>query len=276
MNFSQFITTKIIDLVESNEIRKLLLTDEALKVFQIAFTCAQDSKSPKTLTIQRIIHPKSGSYEIYEQIGDSIIKVFMTTYFYRRFPKIWNNDCGVKIVARLLIKYASKEVLSDLSKKLGFQEYIKFYEEPTPQKLVSILEDVFEAFIGSISIIIDCAYGFVGMGNIICYKILEKIYNQIDISLTYENLFDAKTRLKELIDLHKDKLGIISYAYRKIGQKLRVDIFWTPIGSSARIIASSASELKIKAEQSAAESALVHLKKNGFYKKVQDEYLELI
>lgn len=268
MEFSLFILNTVNQFIESDLVRRALTCNDAVEIYKMAFT-HESSELPQS----DIPHPDNGTYEVYEQIGDSVIKVFMTTYFYRRFPKLWKNNNGVKIVARLVIKYGSKEILSSLSKLYGFDKHIVLNEEiNSQQRMTSILEDVFEAFIGATSIIVDCQMNAVGMGNVVCYKILEKIYDQIDISLAYENLFDGKTRLKELVDLFKTKLGSISYSFQKEGSNVRVDIMW----NNEQVIGTAADPIKIKAERLAAEMALDVLKEHGFEKKIQKEYLDII
>lgn len=269
MEFKTFIEDLIKRLVKSPATQAILLSADALRIYEMAFTCNVQDKVDDCF----ILHPDNGTYEVYEQIGDAIIKVFMATYFYRRFPKLWKNNNGVKIVARLMIKYGSKEVLASLSELYKFDEYILVKGEvSSQQRLASLLEDVFEAFIGATSIIVDCSHNTIGIGNIVCYEILERIYNQIDISLSYENLFDSKTRLKELVDLFKAKMGDISYSTKKEGGYINVAITW----DNKLVIGSASDPLKIKAERLAAEMALEYLKARGFEKKVQKEYTDLI
>lgn len=271
MEFSSFITETIGGLVDSEQIKSSLTDEDAIAIYKMAFTYEGDATHDVDIP-----HPDNGTYEVYEQIGDSVIKVFMTAYFYRRFPKLWKNNNGVKIVARLIIKYGSKEILSSLSKLYGFDKHIIMKEEiASQQRMTSILEDVFEAFIGATSVIVDCRMNAAGLGTIVCYKILERIYNQIDISLDYENLFDGKTRLKELIDLFKTRLGDITYSFQKDGANIRVDITWNYEGKK-QIIGSATDLIKIKAERHAAEMALDALKEFGFEKRIQKEYLDVI
>ncbi len=272
-DFKSFICNLLSTLNVSKDAFKKLTTPEAIRVYEIAFTQIEQLEAPET---EHIESPADGTYQTYEQIGDSIIKVFMVSYFYRRFPKLWKNSCGVKIVARLIIKYGSKEVLSSLSTYYGFEPYIKTNSESfSKQRRLSLLEDVFEAFIGATSIIIDASFGAWGMGNIVAYNLLETIFNRLDIPLDYENLFDAKTRLKELVDMYKEKMGEIDYITTKEGSRVCVRIEWR-FEEKRRIIAEGVDCLKNKAEQLAASIALKELNAAGFEKKVQREYLEII
>lgn len=273
MEFKTFIQSTVESLFQPS-VAQHLVTAPALAAFKIAFTCAGRGERHEDLALP---HPKSGSYEVYEQIGDSVLKVFMTTYFYRRFPQLWESDTGVKITARLIIKYGSKEILAELARMLGFEPHICFAgDEVSPQRRTATLEDVFEAFVGATAVILDTAYGTVGMGTVACFGMLERIYDRLDVSLAYDHLFDAKTRLKELVDFFKEKMGAVTYSSRREDNKNCVEIAWTPAGSEERqLIGAAARNLKTRAEQEAAESALQFLKARGFEKQIPEEYANL-
>ncbi len=270
MEFKAFITKFIADMKLEPHIVQHLTTDRAIAIYKIAFTHSDNEVSEEVC--DDFLVPKTGVYETYEQIGDAILKMFMVNYFYRRFPKLWENNCGVKIVARLIIKYGSKEMLSSIAEYHNFWPNIKTNIEVfSEQRRASILEDVFEAFIGATSIIIDCTLGSMGCGYIVAYSILTRLFDKIDIQLDYESLFDAKTRLKELIDAHRTELGSITYVYKK-----RDSLIVVSITLNSDIIGIGSSNLKTKAEQTAAQQALDYLKLRGFHKKVQKEYNNII
>ncbi len=253
--------------VDCDEVRAYLLQPESVAVYNMAFSC-MGTEGVGAIDIPA---PHNGTYEAYEQIGDSIIKVFMTTYFYRRFPRLWNNNYGVKIVARLIIKYGSKDVLASFADHYGFLPYIQFganTETLSDSRRMSIMEDVFEAFIGATAVIVDYQYGAVGVGLIISLQILEKVFNAIDVPLTFEQLFDAKTRLKEMVDVFRFE---IQYVAQKQGAATRVDVVW-----DKTIIGTATSAIKARAEQQAAEMALAHLNMLGYAKDIPKEYLAII
>ena len=255
-------------------LRQIMTSTDAIAIYKIAFTHSTASEGVNIDT--SMLYPRTGNYEAYEQIGDSIIKTFMATYFYRRFPKLWLNNSGVKIVARLMIKYGSKEILAEIAEKYGFWKHIQTIADVTSyQRRASILEDVFEAFIGATSILFDHFYQKIGTGYIASYTILELLFNQIEIPITYDSLFDAKTRLKELVDYYKEKIGQINYNYDREEQTITVSIIQT-LNNEQRIIGAAQANLKAKAEQLASEQALTFLKLNGYDKKIQKEYNELV
>ena len=77
-----------------------------------------------------------------------------------------------------------------------------------------LLEDVLEAFIGCTEYLLDEAFR-PGVGYGIVYDILESIFNELPMSLEYEDLYDAKTRLKETTDF-KDLKALIGTLKRTL------------------------------------------------------------
>jgi dsRNA-specific ribonuclease len=170
------------------------LTDEkSLLAYGKAFTAASaDAKN---------------NYEQFEQLGDVTANKFIVWYAYQRFPQL---DCpeGVKVVARLRINYGAKESFAPLAEKLGFWDYISAQEDGLERGTKyrnrhkkDLLEDTFEAFIGCTEYLLDKKFR-VGVGYGIVSDILSDIFNELDISLKFEDLFDAKTRLKETFDAY--------------------------------------------------------------------------
>lgn len=148
------------------------------------------------------------NYERFEQNGDLTANKFIVSYAYKRFPQI---DCtaGVKIAARLRINYGSANFFAPLGESLGFWDYISAAEEGNMKgmkyrktKKKALLEDCVESFIGCTEYLLDKAY-CVGVGYGIVYDILTDIFNKIQISIKFEDLYDSVTRLKETFDSMK-------------------------------------------------------------------------
>jgi len=199
----------------------LLTSEESIKEYSKAFTA------------ESRIHPED-NYERFEQIGDVAASHFIVSYFYRRYPQL---DCslGVKVVARLRINYGAKKSFSEIAEKLGFWDFITSLDQPEEKEtkktkdaksieekvkssycrarnMKDLLEDVFEAFIGCTEYLIDLNFR-TGVGYAIIYNILENIFNKIDVSLSYEDLVDHKTQLKETFDVQYigAELGTLVY-----------------------------------------------------------------
>lgn len=216
------------------------------------------------------------NYEVFEQLGDITLNKFLVWYFHTRFAN-FNSTFGVKIVARLRIKYGSKQFLAELADKLGFWKWIKISESVSYGKKLSILEDVFEAFIGATESIIDQRISM-GLGYVSTYNILKKLFDDIPIDISYEQLFDAKTRLKELFDVNKDTLGTICYDFEKDHKTgfSNVSIFRTVNGEKIYITSGSSEVNKPTAEQIASENALEILSGQGYQRNIPQEYKNIL
>ena len=176
---------KGLDEEADKELIELLLSDKNIECYSSAFT--SESIDP------------INNYQVFEQLGDLSGNKFIVSYFYNRFPQLKCSE-GVKIVARLRINYGAKQSFSKIAQNLGFWNFITETKDIRQREMKKLLEDVFEAFIGVTEYIVDKNEG-VGTGYQVVYKILEGIFDEMEISLEYDDLYDAKTRLKELCDL---------------------------------------------------------------------------
>jgi dsRNA-specific ribonuclease len=256
---------------------KMLTDPEAMKIYGCAFT-------------SELVDPDN-NYQVLEQVGDLSGNKFIVNYMYERFPQL---DCaeGVKVVARLRINYGAKESFCEIARKLGFWEFISATNDLRQRKMKPLLEDVFEAFLGATERILDSRKR-VGVGYAIVHDILASIFNEMDISLRYEDLYDAKTRLKELFDLHESSLGPLVYkeqkqdmitvstVFRVHGGKYaeKTDKFGNITVDKKRIvggkyikIGEGSAALKADTQQNAAAAALDLLKKQGWSKPVPSVY----
>lgn len=213
------------------------------------------------------------NYEFYEQIGDSCVNHFLISYMYKRFP-ILKCANGVKVVARLKIKYGSKDVFYRIAYDLGFWEFISASELERSKNMKSLLEDVFEAFIGCIEYILNTSY-VEGVGFGIIYAILSNIFDSIPISLSYENLHDAKTRLKEIFDFYKDKIGKLIYEEERV-DLLNTTTIYRNFNGKKIVLGKGISSLAADSQQKAAIVAIETLKKNNFVKEIPEIYKKLL
>lgn len=199
------------------------------------------------------------NYEIYELLGDGIANAFLSWYFIRRFPQLNCSD-GVKILARLKINYASKRSFADIAEKMGFWPFIKAIDEQKATDKEKLLEDVFEAFIGVTVKLLDDEFE-IGVGYGIVYKLLETIFDDMQVSLEHDDLYDAKTRLKELFDANP-QLGTIKYKttpLKSIVYRIKDD--------KEIYMGEGEGRLKSDREQNASKRALELLQKEGYVKQ---------
>lgn len=236
-----------------------------------------DSES-MTLYDQAFTHKSANpdrNYEVLELLGDSTVNKAIVWYLSRRFPQL---DCpaGVKVIARLKINLVSKKTLADFGLKLGLWPYISATEEFRETKMKPMLEDCFEAFFGATERLIDRRIRL-GAGYAICSTIIDSLFDEMDISLKYEDLFDAKTRLKELFDYYGPAMGQLKYNTIKSAEKIQTVYVYLVIQYSHHqpvgyLLGQGSAALKANAEQIAAENALQTLNEHGYFKPVSEEY----
>lgn len=268
----------------------ILTSDRNMAKFGKAFTAASANSKE--------------NYEIYEQLGDVSANKFIVWYSYQRFPQL-NCPLGVKVVARLRINYGAKNSFAQIADSLGFWPYISAAEDGTDRSAKyrtrhkkDLLEDVFEAFVGCTEQILDQEYR-PGVGYGVVYDILASIFDKIPISLKFEDLIDAKTRMKEIFDAFGDTIGsyqfidtreektspqgelyrmAVSHLYQvppdmkgrygraiKTSQGLVPNRGWNPIGKGS-------ATTKSGAQQQASEEGIRNLNRRGFVKEVPMEY----
>jgi dsRNA-specific ribonuclease len=258
----------------------LLTDDQSMEIYNNAFTSSTANET--------------NNYEIFEQLGDVTANKFIVWYMYRRFPQL-NCTEGVKVIARLRINYGAKQSFFTIADNIGFWPFITASEEQRNKKRKSLLEDALESFIGATEFLIDTRIKQ-GVGYSIVYDILEKLFNDIPISLKYEDLYDAKTRLKELFDFYNkeastNKIG--SLEYENIQAKLDDDKILTTVKvyqviSSGKnkcygcgavkdstkkvLIGIGTAALQPDAQQNAAKNALETLQKYGYNKPIPEIY----
>lgn len=288
----------IVDLLKLGKVKKsyvdILTNDENMKLYSAAFTSD--------------LVDDTNNYQVFEQLGDKTVNKFIIWYIYRRFPQLKCPE-GVKVAARVQINYCSKTSFAELAYKYSFWKYITATNEVRETNKIDLLEDVFEAFIGVTEWIIDNNIKFkdkdiFGVGYASVYRILETMFNEINISLKHEDLYDAKTRLKEVFDLHVEKLGVLQYecldqnmppggpiiqqlvekkcrVYRLEGAKYEIRPDGTInnnrfVGRYNKIlIGEGSAQYKAQAEQQAAAKAIKTLESQGYVKYAPAIYAQL-
>lgn len=234
-----------------------------IDIYQLAFT------SP-SIDIEN-------NYELYENLGDITANEAIVWYFYEIFPQL-HCPSGVKTMARLKINYGSSESYSSIADSLGFWPYIKATEEEkaSKEKKQKLLEDVFEAFIGVTKLILVEYFGFQGVGNQIVYNIIKSIFDKIDISLKTEDLYDAKTRLKEVFDKAETQFmfGKLRYKYHDFSDfnkypttgplpRSYTELFFVKNNVYTKI-ATGKGNTKVAQEKDAASQALQYLHNKNY------------
>jgi dsRNA-specific ribonuclease len=190
-------------------IDSVLLSPKGLELFNTAFTHT---------TADNV-----NNYESLEFLGDTTLNKAIAWYLSKRFPQL-NCQAGVKIITRLKINLISKKSFAGFAKQLGFWEYVYLDDDTRQTKMEKVCEDVFEAFFGATELILDDHY-HVGVGYTFCHNIIAHLLDSENISLKYEDLFDTKTRLKELFDYFGYNIGVLKYTSEKIDRIFKVQVF---------------------------------------------------
>jgi len=238
----------------SQENITLLTSNDALEVYNQVFT----SKNVD----------ENNNYEMWEQLGDLSINKFIVWYFYERFPQLACAN-GTKVIARLKINYMSKDAFSNLARKLNFWDFITELDEYRTTQEKSLLEDVFEAFIGATECFIDKKV-MSGCGYVFVYRILKSLFDDLEISLEYNSLFDAKTRLKEIFDLFP-YLGKIKYIEENTENGVSSTIY-READYQRIMIGNGIGKDKSDAQQKSSENAIIKLEEFGIKKAIPNIY----
>lgn len=207
-------------------------------------------------------HPSCGTedcYEYFEFIGDSVVNKCVMHFLSRKYNGMTSKR-SIKILARIKVNYVSKKWLAHFSEKLFFTTFISMDDKLTVTQ--SVLEDVFEAFIGVTERLVDDKYGW-NAGYFVCQVLIDRILTGFNISVDYDKLFDAKTRLKELFDVIKIKQPLYVFdEYIKTNEQ-KVSFFSVNCIMSLHgrqiLIGQGAGNQKKEAEEDASSKALMYL-----------------
>jgi dsRNA-specific ribonuclease len=240
----------------------LLTNDESMELFSAMFTASSaDSVN---------------NYEIYETLGDINANKIIIWYAFRKFPQI-NCAAGVRILANIKSKYGSKNTFAQIGDKLGFFEFISASVEDRHRKRKSLIEDCFEAFCCAVEILID-SYTTRGVGFAILYDIVEGIFEKhMPISIRYEDLTDAVTRLKELFDKAP---GVrppltIDYEYDEDRSGEHRMFIAKVVYGAREVVGHGKAALKATAKEEAARQALETFASRGYKLPIPEAYIKL-
>ena len=143
--------------IETNENIINKLTDD-MSLWEIAFT-------------HITFNPNQGeNYEVYEKVGDAVMKLTFTEFLFNKYENITQSEIG-----NYQIYYLSRTEQARISYNLKIPKYIL----SALDKTADVLEDTLEAFFGALQLIgnnIKPAYGY-----LLCYNLTIFIFNDVDI-----------------------------------------------------------------------------------------------
>lgn len=232
-----------------------ILDEEGIRLCEIAFT-----------------HPSvdnDSNYEYLEFLGDGVINTAIVWYISKRFPQLKGSK-GVKILARLKINLISKKSFSKCAQNLNLWDYISCSETIRNTCKKKVMEDVFEALFGSITYLMDTKI-FQSSGYAVVYAIVSNLFDEMNISLKYEDLFDARTRIKELFDFYKD-IGELKYETRKENAVFFTEAYLIKPEGTKVFLGNGNANTKGDSIHNASHYAINTLKTMGYDKKINDDY----
>lgn len=174
------------------------------------------------------------SYERLELLGDAVLRLIITHYFFLRYP---NEDGG--FLTKIKIAIEKRESLVELTKKLELYNFLQIGMNPNDH----IYEDICESFIGAFYSNYDFDYTYLLVVNI-----LEKEKDFASILYYNDNYKDILLRY-----FHKMKWGFPVYEH-PVKNSCNV------IGPNGNVIGTGHGYTKKIAEQNASKNALIKLK----------------
>ena len=146
------------------------------------------------------------NYELYETFGDTMANNVVLWYYKKRFPQHFDPTKplqqvegmgAVGVLSRLKQVGVSKKTFAKYANELGFRPFIRATEEEI-KKSQSILEDVFEAFIGCLANMVDThMQEFFGYG--VAFTFMQPLLDREVLSLKRDVIFDPKSLFNEQI-----------------------------------------------------------------------------
>ena len=262
----------IVDVLSANENRALSPTDVEFLTSEKNIQLYANAFTSSDIDMQN-------NYEVFEHLGDTTLNKFVADYLFRRFPQL-NHPRGVKIATVILNNLISKKSFSNIAESLQFSNYISATNDTFADetKRLSLLEDCFEAFIGTTEHILDQKYGIGYTYNLI-YLLLTPIFDAIPISLKYDDVVDPVTRLKETFDAYKEVLKLqkeeTKTGVNSVTMQLRAISLNNSFALSAAtstLIGTGAGKTKQEAERTASTHAIQFLKTKGIYRDQPRDY----
>jgi dsRNA-specific ribonuclease len=235
-----------------------LLRRGRVKDEHIAVFLAPENLAEAQISFTHSSFDPDHNYEEYEYYGDPVINEFVPWYIHARYPKIKS----IKWLTRIKHNLISKKFLAQLARRQGLEKFIRFGENLTTKKGVqfllkdvieelqvksipeivghpaaftylSMLEDTMEAFFGWLVMTIQKSGFSHGVAIQVCHNILRSFFDVEEISIEYDQVFDAVSRLKELYESKSrgyrwpnDK----AYLVEQKGDKFEATVYGWPTG----------------------------------------------
>ena len=181
-------------------------------------------------------------YERLEFLGDSIVGMVVSELCYRYHPDMKQGQLSV-----LKAQFIRTSSEADYCKKMGLNEYIRvgasFAKEASSN--ASLLEDVFESFIGAV---------YLDQGMDFCYKLVRSIFEEDVKNAKIDVSINPKSRLQECMQADKKEsvtYRILSESGEGAGKSFVAGVYF-----EGTMIGKGSGHNKKEAETNAARDAL--------------------
>ena len=228
-----------------------------LKQFEeiIGYHFSNQKLLQNALTHSSFSHENKGKYIPYNErlefLGDSVLSLVVSRYLYENYPKLPEGDLS-KVRAAVVCEQSLWQCAQEI--ELGYFLRLGHGEEMTGGRTrVSILADAFEALIAAI-------YLDAGLAQTREW-VLGQLYDTIVAAVNGKRFKDFKTTLQELIQAVGNHT--ISYQVLSESGPDHQKSFFVQVLLDGVVCGEGEGNSKKKAEQAAAQDALMRQKKNG-------------
>ena len=185
------------------------------------------------------------SYEQLEYLGDSVIKLIISQYLFKRYPA--ENE---GFMTKLKTKIENKTSLAKLAVEFGLEQHMVIssqIEDSVGRSSEKILEDIFEAFFGAL---------FMDTSFDVCNQLMINIMEQ---EVDFSGILHIDTNYKDqlLRFYHKNKWNPPQYKSLGSSGNAKKSFVMGVLDQHGVVIAKGSDSSKRKAEQEASRNALL-------------------
>ena len=189
-------------------------------------------------------------YQRLEFLGDAVMQQSTAVYLFKRYPD-WDEGR----LTELRISMVQTRAFAALSRELHLDQYVQLgrgEELSGARNRDSLLEDLWEAFIGAL---------YLDQGQEVAMNFLSEImFTKIDEGF-YDQFVDYKSKLQEHLQRH----GSVKIAYTKLSERPvenNEQIFTVEVSVNEQALATGEGKSTKEAEKAAARAAYQTLTKN--------------
>lgn len=189
-------------------------------------------------------------YQRLEFLGDAVMQQSTAVYLFKRYPD-WDEGR----LTELRISMVQTRAFAALSRELHLDQYVQLgrgEELSGARNRDSLLEDLWEAFIGAL---------YLDQGQEVVMNFLSEImFTKIDEGF-YDQFVDYKSKLQEHLQRH----GSVKIAYTKLSERPvenNEQIFTVEVSVNGQALATGEGKSTKEAEKAAARAAYQTLTKN--------------